>query len=112
MRADADLDIAADSLVDGSFFNSGQSCCGIERIYVAESVYDAFVDRMVAITDNYVLGSPLETDTTIGPMVRSSAAEDVRAQIGAALADGATALIDERRFAASQAGTPIWHRRS
>ena len=106
VRADADLDIAADSLVDGSFFNSGQSCCGIERIYVADSVYDAFVDRMVAITENYMLGSPLETGTTIGPMVRSSAAEDVRAQIGAALADGATALIDESRFAASQAGTP------
>ena len=106
VRADADLDIAAELLVDGSFFNSGQSCCGIERIYVAESIYDAFIERMVAITDNYVLGSPLDSDATIGPMVRMSAADGVRAQINAALAAGATALIDESHFAASQAGTP------
>jgi acyl-CoA reductase-like NAD-dependent aldehyde dehydrogenase len=106
VRADADLDSAAEALVDGSFFNSGQSCCGIERIYVAQSVYDAFIDRMVASTDNYVLGSPLDADTTIGPMVRISAADGVRAQVNAALAAGATALIDENRFAASKAGTP------
>lgn len=106
VRADADIADAAENLVDGSFFNSGQSCCGIERIYVAESVYDAFIERMVAITDNYVLGSPLDAETTIGPMVRTGAADGVRAQINAALAAGAAALIDESRFAASQPGTP------
>ena len=106
VRADADLDATAEALVDGSFFNSGQSCCGIERIYVAAEIHDAFVARMVALTKDYVLGSPLDTATTIGPMVRTSAAMAVRAQIAAALAAGATALIDEADFTASKADTP------
>lgn len=106
VRADADLDIAAEALVDGSFFNSGQSCCGIERIYVAESVYDEFLERAVALTNSYQLGSPLDGETTIGPMVRTRAANEVRAQIQAALAEGATALIDESRFTPSAADTP------
>lgn len=106
VRADADLAAAAESLVDGSFFNSGQSCCGIERVYVAADIYDDFVARMVALTNDYVLGSPLEATTTIGPMVRSRAADAVRAQIAAATQAGAQALIDESAFAASQSGTP------
>jgi acyl-CoA reductase-like NAD-dependent aldehyde dehydrogenase len=106
VRTDADLDHAIENLVDGAFFNSGQSCCAIERIYVHEAVYDRFVEGAVALARNYVLGDPTEPGTTLGPMVRASAADFVREQVGDAVRQGARALIEERAFARSQAGTP------
>jgi acyl-CoA reductase-like NAD-dependent aldehyde dehydrogenase len=106
VRADANLAHAVDTLTDGAFFNAGQSCCGIKRIYVAASRYDDFVAGVVDLTHRYRLGSPLDPETTLGPVVRTAAAEAVRAQVRAALAQGATQLIDEARFAASSAGTP------
>lgn len=105
VRTDADLALAIAENVDGAFFNSGQSCCGIERIYVHDSVYDEFVEGFVALTQQYVLGNPLHPDTTIGPMVNAPAAEFVRQQIKQALSAGARALVTEEHFAASQAGT-------
>jgi acyl-CoA reductase-like NAD-dependent aldehyde dehydrogenase len=98
VRADADLEYAAANLVDGSFFNSGQSCCGIERIYVDRALHDAFVERFAALTREYVLGSPLDEATTLGPMVRPQAATFVRGQVAEAQASGARALIDARAF--------------
>ncbi|MCB9871585.1 MAG: aldehyde dehydrogenase family protein [Ectothiorhodospiraceae bacterium] len=98
VRGDADLAHAVENLVDGSFFNSGQSCCGIERIYVDANVHDAFVERFVDLTRQYVLGSPLESETTLGPMVRPAAAEFVREQVAAAVRAGATAHVDPRSF--------------
>lgn len=106
VRADADLDHAVENLVDGAFFNSGQSCCGIERIYVHASVYDRFIEGAVALTRRYVLGSPAEQDTTLGPLVRTAAADFVRAQTAEAVTQGARALIDERSFAMSRVRTP------
>jgi len=106
VRADANLAHAIDAVTDGAFFNSGQSCCGIKRIYVAASRYHEFVDGVVGLTKNYRLGSPLDPETTIGPVVRTSAAEAVRAQVREAVARGARQLIEERLFAASAAGTP------
>lgn len=106
VRADADLDNAVENLVDGSFFNSGQSCCGIERIYVHESLFDTFVAKFKELTLTYKLGNPLEADTTLGPMVRTSAADFVHAQIAEAVKMGATALIDPQLFPAHQVGTP------
>ncbi len=106
VRADANLAYAVENLVDGAFFNSGQSCCGIERIYVHDSLFDAFVDGFVALTRSYVLGDPLDPSTTLGPMVKASAAEFVRGQIDAALAAGAKAHIDPATFAADAVGTP------
>ncbi|MEJ2060639.1 MAG: aldehyde dehydrogenase family protein [Gammaproteobacteria bacterium] len=106
VRADADLDYSLDNLVDGVYFNAGQSCCGIERIYVQRGIYDRFVDGFVARTRQYVLGNPLDPATTLGPMVRTRAADWVRKQITDALAMGARALIDEDGFPASKAGTP------
>jgi acyl-CoA reductase-like NAD-dependent aldehyde dehydrogenase len=103
--ADADLEYAVANLVDGSFFNSGQSCCGIERIYVAESLYKKFVERFEALTYDYVLGSPLQSDTTLGPMVTPKAAAFVRNEVARAVAQGAHALIDPKRFAADAAGS-------
>jgi acyl-CoA reductase-like NAD-dependent aldehyde dehydrogenase len=98
VRADANLDHAVENLVDGSFFNSGQSCCAIERIYVDAKIYLAFVERFVALTNQYVLGNPLDEATTLGPLVNPGAAEFVRGQIADALAKGAKALIDPKAF--------------
>jgi acyl-CoA reductase-like NAD-dependent aldehyde dehydrogenase len=106
VRADANLDHAIENLVDGAFFNSGQSCCGIERIYVDAKVYDRFVEGAVALTRKYVLGDPMNAETTLGPMVRASAADFVRDQIKEATGQGARALIDPKEFPASRAGTP------
>ncbi len=106
VRADADLDHAVANVVDGAFFNSGQSCCGIERIYVHESLFDAFVEAAAALTRNYRLGNPLDEDTTLGPMVRTQAADFVRGQIGEAVTAGARPLLDAREFPADQAHTP------
>src|SRR5277367_2349816 len=106
VRADANLAHAIDTLTDGAFFNAGQSCCGIKRIYVAASRYDDFVAGVVDLTNKYKLGSPLDPQTTLGPVVRTSAAEAVRSQVREAVARGASQLIDESRFAASSPGTP------
>ena len=91
---DADLDAAVATLIDGAMFNSGQCCCGIERIYVARPLYDAFVDKAVAAVKAYRLGDPLDPETDIGPMAARRFAATVRAQIDAALAAGATAHVD------------------
>ncbi len=91
---DADLDAAVDTLIDGAMFNAGQCCCGIERIYVHESLYDDFVAKAVEIVKGYKLGNPLDPETTLGPMANVRFADEVRAQISEALADGAVAHID------------------
>ncbi|SLN27165.1 Succinate-semialdehyde dehydrogenase [NADP(+)] 1 [Roseovarius gaetbuli] len=90
---DADLDAAVDTLIDGAMFNSGQCCCGIERIYVHESLFDAFVEKAVAIVQGYRLGNPLDPETTIGPMANVRFANEVRGQIAEALKMGAVAHI-------------------
>ena len=106
VRADADLASAVENLVDGSYFNSGQSCCGIERIYVHRDVYQPFVDGFVDLARQYRLGNPLDKQTTLGPMVRAQAAELVRAHIKDAVGKGAKALIDPKSFPADREGTP------
>jgi len=106
VRADADLAHAIDTLTDGAFYNAGQSCCGIKRIYVAAARYQDFVDGVVDLTKKYRLGSPLDPETTLGPVVRTSAADAVRAQVHDAVARGARQLIDEDLFPASARGTP------
>ncbi|MEZ5812203.1 MAG: aldehyde dehydrogenase family protein [Rhizobiaceae bacterium] len=98
VRADADLDAAVDTLIDGAMFNSGQCCCGIERIYVHESLYEPFVDKARAIVEGYRLGDPLDPETTLGPMANIRFADEVRAQVSEAVAAGATALIDPKLF--------------
>jgi acyl-CoA reductase-like NAD-dependent aldehyde dehydrogenase len=105
VRADARLDHAVETLVDGGFFNSGQSCCGIQRIYVHRSVYAEFVDRAVALTRQYVLGDPREQATTLGPVVRVAAADAARSTVAEALAKGASGLIDARQFERDRPGS-------
>jgi len=106
VRADANLAHAVENLVDGAFFNSGQSCCGIERIYVHKNIYDEFVDGFVGLTRQYKLGDPIDPATNLGPMVRTRAAEFARGQVTEAVAAGATSLIGAKEFAADKAGTP------
>ncbi|TMA31392.1 MAG: aldehyde dehydrogenase family protein, partial [Deltaproteobacteria bacterium] len=106
VRADADLAFAVAELVDGAFFNAGQSCCGIERIYVHADVYAPFVEQYAALVRKYVLGDPRDPATTLGPLVRTAAADLVRAQTADALARGARALIDTREFESDAPGTP------
>ncbi|RMD60912.1 MAG: aldehyde dehydrogenase family protein [Alphaproteobacteria bacterium] len=106
VRADVTLSHAVENIVDGAFFNSGQSCCGIERVYVHADVYDDFVAGTVELVRRYVLGNPLERTTTLGPMVRASAAEFVRGQVHEAVAAGARAFIDPADFPADKEGTP------
>jgi acyl-CoA reductase-like NAD-dependent aldehyde dehydrogenase len=106
VRPDADLAFSVAELVDGAFFNAGQSCCGIERIYVHRDVYAPFVEQYAALVRRYVLGDPRDPATTLGPLVRTSAADLVRAQIAEAVARGARALIDAREFPREEAGTP------
>jgi acyl-CoA reductase-like NAD-dependent aldehyde dehydrogenase len=106
VRPDAQLEATIENLVDGAMFNSGQSCCAVERIYVHREVFDRFVEGFVELTKQYKLDNPLDPATTLGPMVRSDAAAKVRAQIAEALQRGAKALIDESLFPASREGTP------
>lgn len=105
VRHDADLAHAIENVVDGAYFNSGQSCCGLQRIYVHEDLYGPFVEGYVDLTRKYVLGNPLDPETTLGPVVRSGAAQDIRRQIAASVSAGAIAIIDESEFPASRPGT-------
>ena len=105
VRDDVDLAFVIEQLADGSFFNSGQSCCGIERIYVHKNIYRDFVDGFAECARSYQLGNPFETITTLGPMVKASAADFVREQIHEAVLQGAESLIHENDFSFSKAGT-------
>ncbi len=106
VRPDADLDHAVANLVDGAFYNAGQSCCGIERIYVHADVHDAFVEAYAELVRRYRLGRPTDPEVDLGPVVRAEAAALVRDQTAEALARGATALVDPRGFPADAPGTP------
>ena len=104
VRADADLDAAVDSLMDGAMYNAGQCCCGIERIYVHASLYDAFVEKSVAWVKALKLGNPFDPASTLGPMANTRFAAVVRAQTAEAITAGATALIDPALFPADDGG--------
>ncbi|MEX0504425.1 aldehyde dehydrogenase family protein [Alphaproteobacteria bacterium LSUCC0719] len=112
---DADLEAAVATLVDAAMFNSGQCCCGIERIYVHHSLYDEFVDRAVATVNGYQLGNPLDHDTTMGPMAHVRFAAHVRRQIDDAVAAGAVAHIarmagdDDGAYLTPQVLTNVTH---
>jgi len=106
VRADANLQHAIETVTDGAIFNTGQSCCGIERVYVDQAIMAEFVDGVVELVKAYHLGRPDDAATNLGPLSKSSAAEFVRAQIDEAVAAGATAHIDQASFAADEVGTP------
>jgi len=102
---DADLDWAVDTLMDGAMFNAGQCCCGIERLYIARPLYNAFIEKAEAwVTSGLKLGNPLEQETTIGPMANVRFAKEVRAQTAEAIASGARGLIDPKLYPADDGG--------
>lgn len=106
VRTDANIPRAVDVTMEGAFFNSGQSCCGIERIYVHASVYDAYLQQAVAWVRNLKLGRSDDPETTLGPLVRASAADFVRGQIREAIDQGAIAHIPVDDFPLDKQGTP------
>ena len=104
VRADANVDAAIDTLMDGAMYNAGQCCCGIERIYVHEKHYDRFVEGAVAWASGLKLGNPFDAGITIGPMANKRFAAVVRDQIAEAVAKGAKPLIDPKLFPADDGG--------
>jgi acyl-CoA reductase-like NAD-dependent aldehyde dehydrogenase len=105
VRPDADLAHAIDNIGDGAFFNSGQCCCGIERVYVHERVYDRFVEGLAALAAGYRLDDPTRPETNLGPMARPRTADLVREHVAAAVAGGARALVDASRFERDRPGS-------
>ena len=98
VRKDCNLQHAIENLADGSFYNSGQSCCGIERIYVDSEVYNDFVEGIKSITEKYILDDPLNTNTNLGPVVKLSAAQSIRSQVKDAISNGANDIIEKTNF--------------
>jgi acyl-CoA reductase-like NAD-dependent aldehyde dehydrogenase len=108
VRPDAPMQATIENLVDGAMFNSGQSCCAVERVYVHRDVYDQFVEGFVELTRQYKLGNPLDPATTLGPMVRADAADKARAHVADALKKGAKALVDPALFPVAKVSTPYF----
>jgi acyl-CoA reductase-like NAD-dependent aldehyde dehydrogenase len=98
VRKDCNLQHAIENLADGSFYNSGQSCCGIERIYVDSEVYNDFVEGIKSITEKYILDDPLNEETNLGPVVKLSAAQSIRSQVKDAISNGANDIIEKTNF--------------
>ncbi|SGY29763.1 BQ5605_C002g01082 [Microbotryum silenes-dioicae] len=105
VREDSDPKYAAENIVDGAMFNSGQSCCAVERVYVHEKIYDAFVEECVKVVKGYVLGDPREQATTLGPVVSLRSAAAIRSHIAEAVQMGAKALIPDSHFPEAKEGT-------
>ncbi len=102
VRKDCNLQHAIENLADGSFYNSGQSCCGIERIYVDSQIYDDFIDGIKNFTEKYILDDPLKSKTNLGPVVKLSAAKSIRLQVKEAISNGAMDIINKNNFAISE----------
>ena len=98
VRKDCNLQHAIENIADGSFYNSGQSCCGIERIYVDKEVYNDFIDGIKSVAEKYILDDPLKSDTNLGPVVKLSAAKSIRLQVKEAIYNGADDIIEKTNF--------------
>ncbi|MEM7138279.1 MAG: aldehyde dehydrogenase family protein [Myxococcota bacterium] len=103
---DVDVDLVAANLVEGAFYNAGQSCCAVERIYVHKPVYKQFVDAFVEHTKRLVLGDPRDDTTTLGPVVRKKSADAIQSQIDQATRAGAQALTGPHDFVETRRGPP------
>jgi acyl-CoA reductase-like NAD-dependent aldehyde dehydrogenase len=102
VRADADLAGAIEGVAEGAFFNSGQSCCAVERIYVHEEIWQPFLDGIIEAAGRYRLGDPLDGETNLGPMASAGLAARIRAQLREAASAGATAHVPPRLFPADR----------
>jgi acyl-CoA reductase-like NAD-dependent aldehyde dehydrogenase len=94
---DVNFAVAVENLVDGAFYNAGQSCCAVERIYVMRSLYSKFVDAYVAEVEKYRLGNPEDDSTTLGPLAQAKAVAFVESQVSQAQNRGARVLTGGRR---------------
>ncbi|KAF6815000.1 aldehyde dehydrogenase [Colletotrichum musicola] len=100
IRSDVDIDWAAAEIVDGAVFNSGQSCCSVERVYVADEIHDAFVEAVQKVLKGYVLGDPLDKGTHLGPVISKRSKEAIESHVADAVAKGAKdATPDNETFA-------------
>ncbi|MEB3357741.1 MAG: aldehyde dehydrogenase family protein [Synechococcales bacterium] len=86
----ADVGAVAAALADGAFYNTGQSCCAVERLYVHASVYDEFLDAFLTTVNGFVVGDPTHPDTYIGPISRKVHLPELERQVKDAVAKGAT----------------------
>ncbi|KAM3483266.1 hypothetical protein MY8738_003341 [Beauveria namnaoensis] len=89
VRSDVDIDWAAEEIVDGSIFNSGQSCCSLERVYVDESIHDAFVEAVQKVLKGYKLGDPFDKTTHVGPVISSRSKDAIEGHVKDAVSKGA-----------------------
>lgn len=89
IRPDVDLDWVASEIVDGAIFNSGQSCCSIERVYVHQSIHDQFILAIQKVLETYKLGDPFDSSTQLGPVISPKSREFIQTQIDQAIASGA-----------------------
>jgi acyl-CoA reductase-like NAD-dependent aldehyde dehydrogenase len=94
---DADFDFTVENVVDGAFYNAGQSCCAVERVYVARPLFDRFVEAAVALVRRYVVGDPEDPATTLGPLAQAKAVAVVEGQVAEARAAGARVLTGGAR---------------
>lgn len=109
VRADVkDVKATAADIVDGALFNSGQSCCAIERVYVDSKVYDQFVKEVVAEVESYKVGDPFDETIGVGPVISEASAKNIRAQIKDATNKGAKALISAEVFSAAEKLNPTF----
>ncbi len=102
---DVDVAAAADGLADGAFYNNGQSCCSVERIYVHHAIHDQFVERFLATVDGFVMGDPTDDATYLGPLTRPDQADVLEAQVADAVARGATVRAGGARLEGTPEGT-------
>jgi acyl-CoA reductase-like NAD-dependent aldehyde dehydrogenase len=98
VREDANFTFAVENLVDGAFYNAGQSCCAVERIYVMRSLFSRFVEAYVAEVEKYKVGSPEDESTTVGPLAQRKTVEFMEFQVGQAVARGAKVLTGGHRL--------------
>jgi acyl-CoA reductase-like NAD-dependent aldehyde dehydrogenase len=96
---DVDVEVAAEALADGAFYNNGQSCCSVERIYVHDRIHDQFVSAFVKAVEGFTMGDPGDEDTYLGPLTRPQQVEVLEDQVADAVALGATVRTGGRRVA-------------
>jgi acyl-CoA reductase-like NAD-dependent aldehyde dehydrogenase len=95
IRSDVDLKWAAEEIVDGAIFNSGQSCCSIERVYVAQDIHDEFVAAVQDVLKGYILGDPFDSKTHLGPVISKRSAETIKTHVKDAIEKGAKDVTPE-----------------
>lgn len=98
IRSDVDIAWAAEEIVDGAVFNSGQSCCSIERVYVDEAIHDKFVEAVQIVLKSYKLGDPFDKTTNVGPVISTRSKATIEAHIKDAVDKGATDATPENEW--------------